>query len=172
MGRAQALRARSILSLASGSIDEATAKAREAVGLSLGVGASIDAGIGRFALADALREEGNDQLAVSELESALAVFAECGASRWQKLAEKKLRALGQKIHRRSGVPAGETGVESLTGREREVAELVVDRRTNREIAEVLFLSQKTVETHLRNIFAKLGVYSRVEVARAIEQQSG
>lgn len=172
MGRAQALRARSILSLASGSIDEATAKAREAVGLSLGVGASIDAGIGRFALADALREEGNDQLAISELESALAVFAECGASRWQKLAEKKLRALGQKIHRRSGAPAGETGVESLTGREREVAELVVDRRTNREIAEVLFLSQKTVETHLRNIFAKLGVSSRVEVARAIEQQSG
>jgi DNA-binding NarL/FixJ family response regulator len=55
----------------------------------------------------------------------------------------------------------------LTGRELEVAELVLDRRTNREIAEELFLSTKTVETHMRNIFNKLGVSSRVEVARAL-----
>ncbi|HEX7098083.1 MAG TPA: helix-turn-helix transcriptional regulator [Acidimicrobiia bacterium] len=59
------------------------------------------------------------------------------------------------------------GLASLTGRELEVAELVLDRRTNRQIAESLFLSTKTVETHLRNIFNKLGVSSRVEVARAL-----
>ena len=46
------------------------------------------------------------------------------------------------------------GIASLTRREREIAELVWDRRTNREIAETLFLSAKTVESHLRNIFAK------------------
>lgn len=50
-----------------------------------------------------------------------------------------------------------------------MARLVVDRRTNPEIAEALFLSPKTVETHLRNIFRKLQVSSRVEVARAIER---
>jgi DNA-binding NarL/FixJ family response regulator len=61
------------------------------------------------------------------------------------------------------------GVESLTGRELEVAELVVDRRTNREIAEELFLSTKTVETHMRHIFDKLGVSSRVDVARVISR---
>ena len=61
------------------------------------------------------------------------------------------------------------GVASLTGRELEVARLVVDRRTNPEIAEALFLSEKTVETHLRNIFRKLQVSSRVEVARAVER---
>jgi DNA-binding NarL/FixJ family response regulator len=50
-----------------------------------------------------------------------------------------------------------------------VARLVVDRKTNPQIAAELFLSQKTVETHLRHIFDKLGVASRVELARAVER---
>jgi DNA-binding CsgD family transcriptional regulator len=50
-----------------------------------------------------------------------------------------------------------------------VTQLVVDRKTNPEIAAELFLSQKTVETHLRNIFRKVGVSSRVELARAVER---
>ena len=58
---------------------------------------------------------------------------------------------------------------SLTGRELEIARLVVDRRTNPEIAAGLFLSIKTVETHMRNIFRKLDANSRVEVARTIER---
>ena len=61
-------------------------------------------------------------------------------------------------------------MESLTRREREIAELVTDRRTNREIAAALFLSEKTIETHLRNIFMKLGASSRVQVARTLERE--
>ena len=49
-----------------------------------------------------------------------------------------------------------------------LARLVVARKTNAEIAAELFLSIKTVESHLRNLFRKLGVSSRVEVARAVE----
>ena len=64
--------------------------------------------------------------------------------------------------------ADATGVGSLTARELEIAQLVVDRKTNPEIAAALFLSPKTVETHLRNVFHKLDVSSRVEVARAVE----
>lgn len=62
------------------------------------------------------------------------------------------------------------GIDSLTAREREVAELVTDRKTNQEIATDLFLSLKTIETHLRNIFRKLDVSSRVEVARLFESE--
>ena len=57
----------------------------------------------------------------------------------------------------------------LTERELEVARLVVGRRTNAEIATGLFLSIKTVESHMRNLFHKLGVSSRVEVARLVER---
>ena len=61
------------------------------------------------------------------------------------------------------------GVDALTQRELEIARRIVDRRTNRQIAEELFLSPKTVETHIRNIFGKLGADSRVEVARIVER---
>jgi DNA-binding NarL/FixJ family response regulator len=50
-----------------------------------------------------------------------------------------------------------------------VARLVVDRRTNPEIAADLFLSLKTVESHMRNIFRKLDASSRVDVARTVER---
>jgi DNA-binding CsgD family transcriptional regulator len=63
---------------------------------------------------------------------------------------------------------GGHGLVSLTQRERQVADLVVSRYTNPEIAAALFLSPKTVETHLRHIFHKLDVTSRVELARTVE----
>ena len=47
-----------------------------------------------------------------------------------------------------------------------MARLVVDRKTNSEIASELFLSEKTVEAHLHNIYLKIGVSTRVELARA------
>jgi DNA-binding NarL/FixJ family response regulator len=58
----------------------------------------------------------------------------------------------------------------LSERELEVAALVFDRLTNREIAERLVISQKTVERHMSGIFGKLGIGSRVELARAYERE--
>ena len=60
--------------------------------------------------------------------------------------------------------------DALSKRELEIAGLVTDRLTNREIAAALYLSDKTIESHLRNIFHKLGVTSRVEVARTVERE--
>jgi DNA-binding NarL/FixJ family response regulator len=66
---------------------------------------------------------------------------------------------------RRGVRDGALG--RLSGREREIAELVALGRTNREIAGELFLSQKTVEGHLTNVFSKLGVSTRAAVAGVV-----
>ena len=82
---------------------------------------------------------------------------------------RELRRLGARAEPRGPAAGQDGGVGALTNREREIAELVTDRRTNREIAAALFLSEKTIESHLRNIFVKLGASSRVHVARAVER---
>jgi DNA-binding CsgD family transcriptional regulator len=61
------------------------------------------------------------------------------------------------------------GAEALTGRERRIAELAVDELTNRQIAQVLFVSPRTVEHHLRNIYRKLEIHGRNELAAALER---
>ena len=66
----------------------------------------------------------------------------------------------------------ESGHQVLTRREQEVADLVVAGLTNPEIASRLFVSQKTVETHMTNIFRKLGVSSRREIAPPVPGGSG
>ena len=67
---------------------------------------------------------------------------------------------------------GPSTLSGLSAREREVVALVAAGRTNPAIAEELFLSVKTVETHLRNVFGKLGVTSRAEVAAAFARGGG
>src|SRR6188768_271784 len=64
-----------------------------------------------------------------------------------------------------------TREEGLTAAERRVAALVAEGRTNREVAAVLVLGERTVETHLTRIYAKLGVRSRTELARVYEPAS-
>jgi DNA-binding NarL/FixJ family response regulator len=96
----------------------------------------------------------------------------CGAVRYRQEAERELRKLGRPLHRRTRPgKAGGAGIETLTEREGQVARLLVDRRTNPEIAAELFLSVKTVETHLRSIFRKLDVSRRYDVARVMERES-
>jgi DNA-binding NarL/FixJ family response regulator len=134
-------------------------------------GCPIEAAISRMAAGRGLRQAGERDGAVSELERAVAAFDDAGAVRYRLEAERELGKLGHRRHRRTR--AGKTdasGIDALTERELELAMLVVDRRTNPEIAAQLFLSQKTVETHLRNIYRKVGVANRVELARAIERQ--
>jgi ATP/maltotriose-dependent transcriptional regulator MalT len=133
-------------------------------------GALIEAALSRTIAGRALAKTGDKERAVAELQRAAAALDACGAWRYRQSAERELRKLGHHIHRRTRPGATDgAGIESLTGRELQVARLVVDRKTNPQIAEELFLSQKTVETHLRNIFYKMGVTGRADLARAVER---
>ena len=119
----------------------------------------------------ALLAAGDPEGAAEQLELAAKEFDECNAEHHRDRVELELGKLGRRPSRRSR-PAKpqETGLASLSGRELEVANLVVDRLTNAQIAAELFLSEKTIESHLRNIFGKLGASSRVEVARIVEKE--
>jgi DNA-binding NarL/FixJ family response regulator len=69
--------------------------------------------------------------------------------------------------------SGNAEVARLTPREQEVAVLVADGHTNREIAEALVLSERTVDSHVRNIMGKLAVGSRAQIAAwTVEQRLG
>jgi DNA-binding NarL/FixJ family response regulator len=105
----------------------------------------------RLLLAAAYRALGDGDAAMRELDEAEAVFGRLGAG-----PDAARAAAG--LHGRPALPAG------LTGREAEVLALVAAGRTNREIAETLVLSHKTVARHLSNIFAKIGVTSRTQAA--------
>jgi DNA-binding CsgD family transcriptional regulator len=65
-----------------------------------------------------------------------------------------------------------SGMTSLTGAEAQVAALVSDGNTNHEIADRLFLSPHTVNSHLRHIYGKLDIKSRAELARIVTEQEG
>jgi DNA-binding NarL/FixJ family response regulator/tetratricopeptide (TPR) repeat protein len=131
--------------------------------------ARIDRAISRELAGRALQAAGDQDRAVEQFTLAAEEFDECKAHRHRDRVEQELGRLGHRTSRRSRASADETGLESLTGREQEVAHLLVDRLTNAEIAKELFLSEKTIESHLRNIFRKLEVASRVEVAKLMER---
>jgi DNA-binding CsgD family transcriptional regulator len=163
-------RAAALVMLGAGDAAGAAERALASAARAEEVGARVEAGVSRTVAGRALAETGDRDRAAAELERAAAELEECGALRHRDEAEHELRKLGHAVHRRTKRgKAGGHGVESLTGRELEIARLVVARRTNPQIAAELFLSIKTVETHLRNIFRKLDVDSRVDVARIVER---
>jgi DNA-binding CsgD family transcriptional regulator/tetratricopeptide (TPR) repeat protein len=166
LSTAAAHRAVAEVALAKGDAETAAERALAGATGAEEMGARIEAAHARVIAGRALSATADENAAVEQLERAASEFDLCGAPRHRDRAEQELRKLGRAVHRRTrrGTADGD-GVASLTGRELEVARLVVDRRTNPEIAAELFLSIKTVETHMRNIFRKLDVNSRVEVAR-------
>jgi ATP/maltotriose-dependent transcriptional regulator MalT len=170
MAGAMAALAAAALDLDDGEPSAAAERALSAAAALQEVGNVFDAATSRLLAGRALAEAGEPDRATEELELSAAAFESFGSHRYRLQAERELRKLGRSVHRRTrpGKPDG-SGVDSLTERELQIARLVVDRKTNPQIASELFLSSKTVETHLRNTFRKLGVASRVEVARVVER---
>ena len=170
MAGAMAALAAAALDLDGGEPSVAAERALSAAAALEEVGNVFDAATSRLLAGRALAEAGQRDQAAAELELAAAAFESFGSHRYRLQAERELRKLGRSIHRRTRPGRGDgSGVDSLTERELQIARLVVDRKTNPQIAAELFLSAKTVETHLRNTFRKLGVANRVELARMVEQ---
>lgn len=113
-------------------------------------------------LGEALRRGGRRADARPPLRSALGLARRCGAARVAKRAHDELLATGEKV--RSYAPIG---VESLTPSERRVAELAATGMTNRQIAQSLFVTLKTVEAHLSATYDKLDIESRRELPGAL-----
>jgi ATP/maltotriose-dependent transcriptional regulator MalT len=170
LARAWADRAVAGIALHSGKDAYAAGRALASANAAEEAGAPIEKALSRMLAGQAFAHAGDTDSAVVELQRAAATFDACGAVRYRESAERELGKLGRRPYRRTRRGrANETGVDSLTERELQVARLVVDRKTNPEIAAELFLSKKTVERHLHTIFRKMDVPSRVALARAIER---
>jgi ATP/maltotriose-dependent transcriptional regulator MalT len=112
-----------------------------------------------------LRRAGRRVQARAQLRAALATFERLGARPWADRVQSELRA-SEHVRRRAASAA-----EELTPQELQVALVVVTGATNRQAAATLFLSPKTIEFHLRNIFRKLDVRSRTELAYRLRENA-
>jgi DNA-binding CsgD family transcriptional regulator len=100
------------------------------------------------------------------LRSARDAFDQLGCQEWGNRARRELRASGEASRRR--VPEAR---DELTAQELQIAQLAAEGLSNREIGQKLFVSHRTVGTHLYRIFPKLGISSRGELAAALDPPS-
>jgi DNA-binding CsgD family transcriptional regulator len=114
----------------------------------------------RTMLAKTLAEMGDRDGATRELRRVHDIFARLGAERELSATRDQLRELGARPPARTQA----AGIGALTGREVDIARLVSERKSNKEIGRALGISARTVSTHLSNIFGKLNVSSRGELA--------
>jgi DNA-binding CsgD family transcriptional regulator/tetratricopeptide (TPR) repeat protein len=118
----------------------------------------------RTELGAALRRANRRSEAREQLRQAVELATICGAVPLAQRAETELLATGARPRR-----IALRGVESLTPSERRVAELAAEGPTNREIAQALFVTPKTVEVHLSSVYRKLGISSRSQLPAALAE---
>ncbi|WP_367135498.1 MULTISPECIES: helix-turn-helix transcriptional regulator [Streptomyces] len=116
----------------------------------------------KLAYGMALRRLRRPADARAHLRGAMLLFEACGAAVWAERARDEMRAAGQAEPGDRPRPAA-----SLTPQQLRVARHVAEGRTNREVAALLAVSHRTVDHHLRNVFATLGIRSRVELVHAL-----
>ncbi len=156
-GRGAAARARGLL--ASGVDDDAFAQA-----LDLHAELPFELARSRLCYGERLRRAGRRVDARAQLRAALDGFERLGARPWAERAERELAGSGERARARRNPPPA----EALTAQELQIARAIAAGATNREAGADLFLSPKTIETHLTRIYRKLGLRSRTELARALD----
>jgi DNA-binding CsgD family transcriptional regulator len=162
LGRTVALancaRCRGILAARSGDMEGALAAFEEALAFHDQVDAPLDRGRTLLALGATLRRMKRRREGRVTLEDAVRVFEGIGAALWAERATAELK----RISGRAASPG------ELTPAEQRVAALVVEGKTNKEVAAALFVSDRTVEGHLARIFGKLGIRHRAELSGALQ----
>jgi DNA-binding CsgD family transcriptional regulator len=153
---AEVVRCRGLVAANSGDVPAAIALLEKAVAQHEDVGDPFGRARALFLLGLTRRRARQKRAAREAIETALAGFEAIGAAGWAGKARAELGSIG-----------GRTREDGLTPAERRVAALVAEGRTNREVAAALFLGERTVETHLSHVYAKLGIRSRTELARVL-----
>ncbi len=163
-----ALQATAVGLLADGQAARAVALAASAAELADAAHAPLEAAAARLLQASALAECGEHADAIIVAQLTANGSEACGARILTAHANKQLRELGVRA-RGNRTRSGASGIAALSRREREVGDLVADGLTNPQIAQGLFLSTRTVESHLSRIFAKLNARTRADVATAVQR---
>jgi DNA-binding CsgD family transcriptional regulator len=162
--RAQGLRCRGLLTGDATTLLEAVAAHREGPSRVELAGAAEEA-------AAAIAENGALSEAAALLREALEIWEGAGASYDASRVLARLRAGGGRPGKRGVRRRAETGWESLTDSEHRVLDLMREGLTYREVAERLFVSRRTVETHVARVFRKLGVRSRAELSALLTEHA-
>ena len=157
-GLATVARCDAVLRLASGYDEHAATQLADAAAAYASLGLLFDHARSLLALGRAQRRLRRWGAARSALDEAVTAFEELGSPGWAEHA----RAEGARVGGRRPQRTGE-----LTETERRVAELAADGLANKEIARSLFVSVRTVEVHLKHVYAKLGIRSRTQLARRL-----
>jgi DNA-binding CsgD family transcriptional regulator len=144
--------------------DDGIANLREAVAVLEGSTARLEHAKALAALGVALRRARKPTEAREPLRRALELAGVCGAEGLAEQVRSELYATGSRPRREAL-----SGVESLTPSERRVVDLAAAGRSNREIAQELYVTPKTVEVHLSNAYRKLGIGSRRELAGVLAE---
>ena len=135
---------------------------QKAVAVLRGSGAVLEHARALVDLGAALRRDGRRSDSIVSLREGLNLAHRCGASALAVRAREELVTAGARP-RRDAL----RGRDALTASELRTAQLAAEGRTNREIAQALFVSLRTVETHLTHTYQKLGIHSRDELAGAL-----
>jgi DNA-binding CsgD family transcriptional regulator len=157
---ALAQRALALVSLGRGETQAAVTAALQSCEAAERAGAQVEAARSQILAGRAMAAGGDRTTAIKTLQTAHATLLNCGVLHDSDQAAKELRRLGRAVPLNSSGRRRQPNILGLTTREREVMEHVAAGKTNREIAERLFLSARTVDRHLARIFEKLNVHSR------------
>ncbi|HEY7602728.1 MAG TPA: AAA family ATPase [Gaiellaceae bacterium] len=156
-GNASAARCEGLLLAAEGDVPGAVAVLERALALHEKVAQPFDRARTLLALGTAQRRTRKRRAARETLESALTILDELGAGLWAAKARSELARIGGRT------PSG----DELTPSERRIAELVAEGKTNKEVAALLVIADRTVESALTQVYRKLDVRSRTELARKL-----